>query len=775
VKTPRHDDDLLSPELRALVKWSVSLLGETLEAELGKRAYTRIEAVRKRMAAIRTAKDGAIDRELEKTFRELERLGPTHRLEFARAYTLMLELMNSCENAYRTHRLKQRNLPEVSDGGNSVLYVLTAHPTEARSPDNIAVFHEIQKTLVDALERGHRRSEERLRSLLQIAWKVEIVRHRIPRVQDEAEHIYNVLLRDSNLSILLDAGRNVVPVYIRSWVGGDKDGHPGVDQVTMADSLQLSRTLLHAYAKAQVADLRKLVRLLDQPKLSAALGKTVRALDSVRKLRDGDGARMERMWKTLQVLAMAYRKNSSSFPLPLSRMIQLEETFPGLVVPLELREDSGVLMSDPSGKSLAIGRMLKKIGALSRGGNPTWYARGMIISMAQSLEHIQVTARMVKRLTGNLLIPVVPLFEQRGALEDGPKIIAAMAKDPVLGHAVRKLWFNKLEIMLGYSDSSKEGGVLPSRLAVTKAMWSLDRVCRTAKVTPVFFHGSGGSIDRGGGAIQDQMAGWPDSALRIYKATIQGEMIERNFASPEIAESQLFQILQTANRLEATRPTIPRALALDAFAERLTERYRGTIADPRFLRMVEAATPYRYLGALKIGSRPSKRAGPLAVSSLRAIPWILCWTQTRVLFPTWWGVGTAWKTADSRERQELKKLLGTHPVFRSYVHALGFTLAKIELPVWEFYLKRSGLPAAEISHFKSAFREEHALVAKFFRELTGEKNPVWFRPWLGKSIELRAAMIHPLNLLEILAQRDLDRPLLRVAVTGIASGMLTTG
>jgi phosphoenolpyruvate carboxylase len=163
------------------------------------------------------------------------------------------------------------------------------------------------------------------------------------------------------------------------------------------------------------------------------------------------------------------------------------------------------------------------------------------------------------------------------------------------------------------------------------------------------------------------------------------------------------------------------------------------------------------------------------VPALRAIPWVLCWTQTRVLFQTWWGIGTAWDSATSSERAALRREFGKNPLFRSFVQALGFTLAKVELPIWEFYLAQSGLEPKEIAAFRAEFRDELAGTHTFFKGITGKSDPLWFRPWLGRSIELRASMIHPLNLLEILAQKDQDLPLLRICVTGIASGMLTTG
>jgi len=444
-------------------------------------------------------------------------------------------------------------------------------------------------------------------------------------------------------------------------------------------------------------------------------------------------------------------------------------------VPLELREDSSMLMSDPSGDTLAIGRMLDRLGEYSKGEDPCWYARGMIISMAQSVEHIRVTAKMILRHVGNSKIPVVPLFEQKQALDSGATIITELLRDKKVKKIVKEQWGNKVEVMVGYSDSAKESGVIASRLAVIDAINAIDQACKKSGVIPVFFHGSGGSIDRGGGAIRDQMAGWPRSALNIYKATVQGEMVERTFASPEILESQLTQICENTIPGAEKKDVRKKNPSLEKFASLVKVHYQEQITSPLFLKMVEFATPYSFLSALKIGSRPTKRAGTLSVAGLRAIPWVLCWTQTRVLFPTWWGTGTAWKEMGTTDKIALKKAFLTHPVFRSYIHALGFTLAKIELPIFEFYIRQSKLTQNEKEYFIRSFDEALVASKKFFKEITGENDPLWYRPWLAESIGLRASMIHPLNLLEILSHQDQDLPLLRISVTGIASGMLTTG
>jgi len=772
----KHHQAELSPELKKVVKWSVAILGNVIEEELGKSSYDRIEKVRQRMAALRGAKAGVISRELNKTFLELKKLNKNERMGFARAYTLMLELMNGCENAYRTYRLKQRKRNENIKGAEAIFYVLTAHPTEARSPQNIGIFHEIQKELTQVYERGFEGARERLGALLEIAWKVEIVRMRKPRVQDEAEHIYSILLREANLSVLLDMGRSNVPVYVRSWVGGDKDGHPGVDEETLGDSLQLSRELLYEYAKKQIQELRRLTESFHSSKFDRQCSEVLHLLTAAKKLEVGDAKKIRVLHQKMTKICTFYHDElGKNAPKPLARLEQLFKIFPGLVVPLELREDSSMLMSDPTGDTLAIGRMLKRLGEYSKGEDPCWYARGMIISMAQSVEHIRVTAKMILRHVGNSKIPVVPLFEQKQALDSGAAIITELLKDKKVKKIVKEQWNNKVEVMVGYSDSAKESGVIASRLAVVDAIIAIDHACRKASVIPVFFHGSGGSIDRGGGAIRDQMAGWPKSALNIYKATVQGEMVERTFASPEILESQLTQISENTSPDHREKYKTTKNPTLEKFASMVKEYYQKKITSSLFLKMVELATPYSFLSALKIGSRPIKRGGTLSVAGLRAIPWVLCWTQTRVLFPTWWGTGTAWSEMNKSEKTALKKAFSTHPVFRSYIHALGFTLAKIELPIFEFYLQQSPLAEKEKKYFIQSFRSELAATIKFFNAITRSNDPLWYRPWLGESIELRASMIHPLNLLEILSHQDQDLPLLRISVTGIASGMLTTG
>jgi phosphoenolpyruvate carboxylase len=769
----------LSTELKGLVRESVALLGRVIERELGPKSFTRIEAIRKQMSELREVEDAYSP--LHELFVEMQAMSRSQRQQLAHAFTLMLELMNSCENAYRSNSLVNRPAPQaVRELPQAIIYVLTAHPTEARSPQNISVFHQIQNLLVGILQRSPKGEdlclspldEEKLFHLLEVAWHTPIVRHRTPKVSDEAEHIYSLIFRDETLQSLLDDLRDV-PFFLRSWVGGDKDGHPLVDERTLLQSFSLSRQRLLQAAHTNLKAVRQTLQLFSAPRLLKGLAALEKSLQPLKSLKAGDGTKVARFKVQLSKFSLEYETALGALHPGLQQLKQLCVMFPGIVVPLELRETAEMLRT--GGKNLAIGRMLQMIHKLAGNSDPRFYARGFILSMCESIEHIRMAAQLELKIFSAIRIPIIPLFEEASSLQDSEHIVRQMVEDKTLHQAAKKYWDSIIELMVGYSDSAKEAGVLSSRLAIAEALPPLARVCESAGLIPEFFHGSGGSVDRGGGSIEDQTAWWPRAALRRYKVTVQGEMVERSFATPAIARGQIQHIMESASRGLSRGAAVSKDPTLDAFAARVSQAYREQVGSPQFLHMVEQATPYSFLNVLKMGSRPSKRTRELSVKGLRAIPWVLCWTQTRVLFPTWWGIGQAWSQSSKEEKLALKKAFESQPVFTSYIKALGFTLAKVELSIFRLYLENSGLTKEEANAHYQAFAKEFELTLKAYREICAQQNLMWFRPWLGESIALRSPMIHPLNLLQILAHQDHDVQLLRLTVTGISSGMLTTG
>ncbi|WP_127717944.1 phosphoenolpyruvate carboxylase [Halobacteriovorax sp. HLS] len=770
-------------ELKNLVNKVVGLLGGVIEEEAGSSVYKKVEKIRKEMILYRTSSASKKDEILETLYLRLDKENKNDKHQIAHSYTLMLELINACEAAYRTYSLKKKgSITCVERQQNTMVYVLTAHPTEARTPENIELFSRIQNVLIRILNNTE--EEAYLQSIikhnLKLAWLIPITRHESPEVLDEAKHLFSIIMRADIFDTILRADRDLGNVRIRTWVGGDKDGHPGVDEKVMLDCLNASRFYFVNFLTKILSELKKDIDLIGNEELKRNLAILEFSISNITSISSNDGERLNGLKGSLKKLIESYVTLVGMQSPRLFKIESILKLFPGLVIPIELREDSEIIEQALSSDTpIAIERMLRKLAFISKGTNIRNYAQGMIISMCCSFKDVQNAIKLVKKSVGNISLPIIPLFETAQALEDSPEIVNQMIANKQYLSCVKNKWNNRLEVMLGYSDSSKGMGVLPSRVAIAKTLRNLDMIITKASITPVFFHGSGGSIDRGGGSIKDQTAWWPKSALNIYKATIQGEMVERNFNSSEVTLSGINKILENFQRAKTKKGAIKIDKAVEEFSSCIKDHYVEKIEDEKFFSMIEKATPYSYLKVLRLGSRPSKRSKSTTFdfSSIRAIPWILCWTQTRLLFPTWWGVGHAWTSCKVNKTQSaaLKKSYKESYIFSSYVRSLGFTLSKVDLSVFKLYLKKSTLAESEQDRIYNEIRKEFLRSVDFVKEITGQKNILWHKPWLAESIQLRSSMIHPLNILQIQGNKNGDLDLVRKTVAGISSGMMTTG
>lgn len=776
----------LPKELTALVDWSVTELGRVIESELGRKSFLRIEKLRQFVKSRECEQVTG----LQKVKNDLEKLSRQEQWEIAHAFALMLELINSCEFAYRAKSLESADNFEAADVPyGRIIHVMTAHPTESRNPKIIFYFKRIQDLLISQLKRPSEDHRSELFLLLKLVWRLPMSKQRKPSVKDEAEYIYNLILQDEIIEVYLAKKTQGLPFYIRTWVGGDKDGHPGVDENTMLGSLELSRGFilkwlqkqlksfvldLDPVAKSSTGEGQRLRKILQQTR------RLERNLTALKKIKAADDQAVEEFKSSVLKLSQEYQRILKSESAKLKRILCFFQIFPGLVVPLELREDSSLVQEAVKNRNSrpAIVRMLCTLNRISPRQNPRFYVRGFVLSQAESEVDIAAGTVLVKRCLKGVRLPVVPLFESAHSLENASDIIENFFTLAGQKAMVKKQWAGHFEIMLGYSDSAKESGSLASKVLIQSAVTALEKKISSHGLIPIFFHGSGGSVERGGGSIQDQTAWWPASALATAKVTVQGEMIYRSYSSPAVLKRQLqrFESARAARgqkKLRAERAADLRELKKMAMATR--SFYQALLQEPTFLDVIEQATPYTFLKNLKLGSRPSKRHGAVEIRNLRAIPWVLCWTQTRTLFPTWWGVGSYWDALSSKDKNVLKGIFKRSSLFASYIRLLGFTLAKMELNIFALYLQTSKLPSDLKAATEKKFRKEFTLCRKALREISGESELLWYRPWLQDSIRLRSPLIHPLSVLQLIALENKDIPLLRETVTGVASGMLTTG
>lgn len=774
----------LPKELKNIVGKLVAILGDVIKEEGGKELYQKVEKIRVLMTDYRSASKEAKEKILQKTYKLLEKENNQVREQVALSYTLMLELINACEAGFRTYKLQQRERPsKVTRQANSIVYVLTAHPTEARTSQNIELFRRIQTLVVRILDKTG--EEEYMCSIikhnLKLAWLIPVTLHEKPKVTDEADHIFSIIMRPDIFDAVLRSDRDHGNVRIRTWVGGDKDGHPGVDEKVMLGCLQVSRGYFVKTLNRIVLALKDDILLLSNKELNQLLRSFQNQTSKLKKIKKEDFQKVDELRQTFVKLDTLYLKAVGERSPRLRKIESIFRLFPALVIPIEIREDSEIVREALElKKKTAIYRMLTKLKEIAGSFSTNNYAQGFILSMCHSYKDIEAAIKLSKEIFGKIELPVIPLFETAMALELSDSIVKRMISNKELVRCIKKKWSNHLEVMLGYSDSSKGMGVLPSRIGIAKAIRSLDQTISETGIIPIFFHGSGGSVDRGGGSLKEQTAWWPKSALSTYKATIQGEMVERNFTSAEVSMSGMNKILENFNRVKTREGTIKVNKAVEDFAKTVKNCYTSKLKEQEFFKVIEGATPYSYLSALKLGSRPTKRSkakGKLDFTSIRAIPWILCWTQTRILFPTWWGVGSAWKEVkkNPREVERLKASFKSSYLFSSYLKVLGFTLCKVDLQVFQLYLSHSDLePSLQKKVFKE-FEAEYKEAVHFVKSISGEKSLLWYRLWLSDSIKMRSSMIHPLNVIQILAFKENNMKLLRKTVAGISSGMMTTG
>lgn len=405
-----------------------------------------------------------------------------------------------------------------------------------------------------------------------------------------------------------------------------------------------------------------------------------------------------------------------------------------------------------------------------------------IISMAKYPSDVLAVQLLQKEAGVKTPMRVVPLFETIQDLENAPAVMDQLFSNiEYLTHIKRKQ-----EIMIGYSDSSKDAGRLMAAWSLYKSQKSLVEVAKKHDVKLNLFHGRGGTVGRGGGptylAILSQPPGSVAGHLRV---TEQGEMIQAKFGLPGIARRTL-EIYTSATLMASLRPQPEPeeewVQLMQEVAEKSAKSYRKLVhSDVKFLEYFHLATPESELGSLNIGSRPARRRSGKSIGSLRAIPWIFAWTQNRLLLPSWYGFHEAFEAIfDNPEKlATFKDMDKNWFFFRSTLDLLEMVIAKSEKSICSIYDEE--LVPGELQKYGIDLREKLTKTAEGLREVTGHELLVE-NSVLKKGIALRRTYILPLNILQIdmlrrLRESNLDRfrKALLLSINGIAAGMRNTG
>ncbi|WP_217914416.1 phosphoenolpyruvate carboxylase [Miltoncostaea marina] len=709
--------------------------------------------------------------------------------------------------------------------------------------------------------REHREAVERLLEAITVLWQTDALRTSRPEAIDEVRRVVFFLehmLVDAAGAVHEELGRVLDEHYpgvaahediltFGSWAGGDQDGNPNCTPDLIPRALGRHRT-------AALRSLRERVRAL-AAELSLS-ERMVGVSDALRASLAADEARMPRA-----APVVAARNPGEPYRRKLSFV--WERLDPGGEAPYaspdEMIADLDVIrasLEEHRGERIArrglarLHRRVRSFGfhlarldvrqhssilreaaaAVAGGGAPEGRAAEVVETFRRLREAIdehgpEAAGTVIVSFTheaGDLLAPLalarhaglvrddgdgalrsdvdlVPLFETIDDLRRAPEMMRTLLGTPAYRRNVEARG-DRQTVMVGYSDSNKDGGYLASNWELFLAQQRIADACRLDGVHLTLFHGRGGSAGRGGastyGAVKGGPLGTLDGRIRI---TEQGENLSSKYGLPPIAERNLDSVVAAvlertleedeARGFSERKPVWDEAAAELAAASMAA--YRGLVyEDPGFIPYFTQASPIEELGLLNIGSRPARRAGDgaLRVEDLRAIPWVFAWTQNRHLLPSWYGVGTALRAFTGRYRGAagvLREMYAGWPWWRVVVDTCHMAVGKADMRVAGLYAGLVGDDALR-ERMLGTVTDEYRRTTEGLLAVVGRERLLDDVPWLQSSIRLRNPYVDPLHaiqirlLRELRAERDparraeLEHPLL-LTVSGIAAGLRNTG
>lgn len=896
-------------ELRADIRRLGHQLGGALVRQHGHDLLDLVEKVRSLGKSARRGGSVGAATDLHSLLGDLE---TSDVIPLVRAFTTYFYLANVAEQVHRIEemasddRYLRSTVDRILDAGLDqdliddvvgrfeVRPVFTAHPTEAarrsilnKRGDIATLITERQSASnPDRIDLIDRRTAE----LIDQIWQTDELRTERPTVVDEARSAlyYLVALSEAVLPSLteifdtqlerLSSCTPAASLRFGTWVGGDRDGNPGVTSDTTLEvlALQHDRGLTHLVeaveelseelsvssrltkpSKDLVASLaidrrhlpdvwqRERVRTEDAPyrlkcsyiharllntrkrirsgsahvagidyahpdELVAELDLMARSLDRARGqlIARGAVARVRRATQMLgfQMAILDIRQHSAR------HSAAIDELFSN--VGIDTRSmDSENRLTVLSGE-LAEPRPLSGPTTVLTGANEetleTFHAirsaqarygrqvvESYIISMTESPTHV-LEAVVLAREAGLIDlkrdiadIGFVPLVETVEDLRNSGALLDRLLEDTNYRRLVA-LRGDLQEVMLGYSDSNKVGGITASQWEIYKAQRAMRSVSERHGIKLRLFHGRGGTIGRGGGpthaAILAQPFGTVDGTIKI---TEQGEVISEKYGNPEIAarnlELMVASVLESSllhRRSRRSKETLDRwTEAMDSFASHAYDAYRVLASHRSLVSYFLSSTPVEELGKMNIGSRPSRRPGALGgVDDLRAIPWVFGWTQTRQIVPGWFGVGSGLKAArEAGFGSTLHEMTDEWSFMRTFLSNVEMTLFKTDLDISESYV--NALVAPEHRQLLDVIRDEYEQTIEEVLNIRGTGELLEDSPVLRRTLGVRDIYLDPINYLQVsLLSRsrsgdespELDRALL-LTVNGIAAGMRNTG
>ena len=798
-----------------------SELGNVIKDQAGVKYFRIVEDIRLNSKKYRQTNN---NKYLDSIFKTLKSLKPNEIYIIAKAFTIFFYLSNIAEQVFREHTLDNSKISIKKLTGKNLIFmpVFTAHPTESSRQSTLKKIYKI----AEIIESNNSSDMNEINSLITQLWYTREVRSTKPNPIDEVKSLIyylDILYKDVYQSIVDDGeisskAKNF-DLKFGSWVGADKDGNPFVTTKITKQALEIySNQILNMY-KEQIVKFSEEFSIstdfVESPKM------LTKKIDKYRKILPKEYKHYKRVnydehFRIFLSLVFHrldnFQKNNKGYAYfddflndmllfqssvleifgkkiqynKLDQFIDLVKKFEFHGVSLDIRQNASVVNAKSGREYSDFEALLKDIPKLQKiyGGD---VFNSIILSMTKSENDVLNLFKICNKFISKENIPAItPLIEEIEDLQNANLILKRLFAYKEYLTFLKNIKNSNQEIMLGYSDSNKDGGIISSQWNVYNAQINLFKEGIKKNINVTFFHGRGGTISRGGGPTYNSITSQPKGTIsNQIRYTEQGEVISDKYSTSYLGfENIKLGSIAFINESDTKlKETIPNEKFLQELADKSIEKYKSFISNPELIHYFEVGTPVKLLSVLNIGSRPTKRTkNAKNIQNYRAIPWVFGWAQTRNTLTGWFGAGTA---LDSMIKKyginHVRKIYKNSDFMQNLISNIEMTLAKSDLKIAKLYvdglLNESMLDIYDDIHKESKLALVSILKIKNIDELLDD-NKI-----LKNTLRIRNSYLDPLSIIQItlmqkMKSNELDpieKNSLLLSINGLAAGLRNTG
>jgi len=796
-------------------------LGHVIKQQAGEKYYKIVEEIRQKSKKYRATQN---KKYLNDIFNLLKNLKPQEIYVITKSFTIFFYLSNIAEQVFRKHFLEIRKIKIKQSDKKELTFtpVFTAHPTESSRQSTLKKIYKIG----EIIEKNNSDDMKEINGLIAQLWYTRDTRSSKPNPLDEVKSLIyylDILYKNVYQDIISDSeikkSTSNFDISFGSWVGADKDGNPFVTTKVTKEALKIySNQIINIYKE-------KIIELSDDFSVSTnftqypdVLNKRIENYSNLMKKEFNHYSKVNfdepfRIFLSLVFHRLDnFQSNKKGYKFfnefledmkifqksvnhvfgknfsisKLDDFMNYIKQFEFHGVALDIRQNSSIINLKKGRLYKDFIELIKQIPELQNIYGDRVF-NSIILSMTKSHNDILNLYNLCSSIIPDRNIPTLtPLIEEIDELQSSHLIIDKLFKDEKYSKFIKTYKRNNQEVMLGYSDSNKDGGIIASQWNVYKAQISLFKTANKNKINISFFHGRGGTISRGGGPTYDSIMSQPKGTITSQiRYTEQGEVISDKYSTPYLAFENLK--LGSAAFINTSSTNLEKNLKYENIFEELSKnsylKYRNLVENDNLIDYFENVTPVNLLSTLNIGSRPVKRSNKVtSLDNYRAIPWVFGWAQTRNTLTGWYGAGTAFENLIKKYGiQKVRRIYETSNFFKNLISNIEMTVFKSDLKISKLYVDE--LVGEKYQDIYEDILAESKLVTKMIKQIKQNSELLNDNKVLKNTLNIRNAYLDPLSLIQVSLMKKISKKelsqfennALLLSINGLAAGLRNTG